>query len=316
MRRTRWAFVLLITLSATAASAAEVIYPPASRIGIVPPPGMQLSARFWGFEDRNKEAAIVLTGLPPRAFAEFERTDSAEVLKQQGATLETRESLTLAIGKALLVSGLYSEAAKDGAKPSKGHAWMLVASTPDLTVLATARVPQEAQDAYPEATIRAAFASLQVRPQVPVEEQLGLLPFKMSELAGFKIGGILLGRAITLTDVGTADAIAPRLVVSLLPGVSVDTIDRDEVARTILGSVTGIKEVRITESQLLRLGGEQTHELMATAKAVDTGADVTLVQWLRLGTGASLHLLGMAPTAAWTQAYARFRSVRDGIEPR
>ena len=316
MLRTWRAFFLLIALSATAASAADVTYPPASRIGIVPPPGMQLSTRFWGFEDHAKGAVIVLTGLPARAFAEFEQTDSAEVLKQQGATLEKRESLTLAIGKALLVGGLYSQAAKEGGEPSKGHAWMLVASTPDLTVLATARVPEAAQDAYPEATIRAAFASLQVRPQVPVEEQLGLLPFKISELAGFKIGGILLGRAITLTDGGIADAIAPRLTVSLLPGVAVDTIDRDEVARTILGTVTGLKEVRITESQLIRLGGEQTHELMATAKETDTGADITLVQWVRFGASASLHLFGTAPTAAWTQAYARFRSVRDGIEPR
>jgi hypothetical protein len=40
------------------------------------------------------------------------------------------------------------------------------------------------------------------------------------------------------------------------------------------------------------------------------------VQWLRFGGGVFLHLVGTAPTAAWTQAYARFRSVRDGIEPR
>src|ERR1700756_3755525 len=76
MLRTWRAFFLLIALSATAASAADVTYPPASRIGIVPPPGMQLSTRFWGFEDHAKGAVIVLTGLPARAFAEFEQTDS------------------------------------------------------------------------------------------------------------------------------------------------------------------------------------------------------------------------------------------------
>jgi hypothetical protein len=319
MVRARWAFVLLIALSATAAGAAEVIYPPASRIGIIPPPGMQLSARYWGFEDREKGAVLLLSGLPARAFAEFERSDGAEVLKQQGATLERRETLTLAVGTALLVEGLYHEAAKEGAPPSKGRAWMLVASTPDLTVLAAARVPEAAQEAYPEATIRAAFASLKVRPQVPVEEQLGLLPFKVSELAGFKIGGILLGRAVTLTDVAGAaadKAIAPRLTVTLLPSVSVDTTDRNELARTILGTVTGIKEVHVSESQMLRLGGQQTHELMATAKEAESGADIGLVQWLRFGGSASLHLFGIAPATAWTQAYARFRSVRDGIEPR
>jgi hypothetical protein len=55
---------------------------------------------------------------------------------------------------------------------------------------------------------------------------------------------------------------------------------------------------------------------MASAKDPGTGADLSLVQWLRFGGGAYLHLVAMAPTPAWTQAYARFRSVRDGIEQR
>ena len=46
------------------------------------------------------------------------------------------------------------------------------------------------------------------------------------------------------------------------------------------------------------------------------GADISVVQWLRFGSGAYLHIVGMAPAPAWTQAYARFRSVRDGIEAR
>jgi hypothetical protein len=29
-----------------------------------------------------------------------------------------------------------------------------------------------------------------------------------------------------------------------------------------------------------------------------------------------MHLIGVAPTGVWTQAYARFRQVRDGIEQR
>ena len=53
---------------------------------------------------------------------------------------------------------------------------------------------------------------------------------------------------------------------------------------------------------------------MANAKDPATGADVSLVQWLRFGSGAYLHLVGMATTPTWTQAYARFRSVRDGLE--
>ena len=64
----------------------------------------------------------------------------------------------------------------------------------------------------------------------------------------------------------------------------------------------------------MRIGGQQGHEIMATAKDPATGADVSLVQWLRFGSGAYLHLVGVATTPAWTQAYGRFRAVRDGLE--
>ena len=55
---------------------------------------------------------------------------------------------------------------------------------------------------------------------------------------------------------------------------------------------------------------------MATAKDPATGAELSLVQWLRFGGGAYLHVVGLAPTPVWVQAYARFRSVRDGLEGR
>jgi hypothetical protein len=320
MVRIRWAFALLIVLTA-AASAAEVTYPPGSRVGLIPPPGLRISSSFPGFEDREKNVAILLTVLPPEAYAEFEKSDSAEALKRQGAILEKREILTLPGGKALLVVGRDDETAKDASKDAskqlvKSRTWLLVAPNRDLTVLVTARIPDAAQDAYPEAAMRAALASLAVRAEVPVDEQLGLLPFKVGELAGFKIGGVLPGRAIMLTDAGSGKAIEPQIRVTLLPGTSADLSGREELARTVFGSIPGLKEVRISESQALRMGGQQGHEIMASAKEAETGAALNLVQWLRFGAGASLHLVGVAPSAAWTQAYARFRQVRDGIEPR
>jgi hypothetical protein len=321
MARAGFVLLFLIALLVAPAGAAEVTYPAGSRIGLVPPPGMRLSTSFPGFEDRERSVAILVTGLVAAAYAEFEKADSAEDLKRQGVAVETRETLTLPSGKALLVIGHDAEAPGEASKNASKNSrtWLLVASTPDLTALVTARVPEAARSAYPDAAIRAALTSLVVRPEVPVNEQLALLPFKMSELAGFRIGPILPGRAIVLTDVpGPGEkAPAPSITVTILPGTPGEAGERDELARSIFRSIPNLKEVRITESQPLRLGGaQQAHELMATAKEAASGADVTVVQWLRFGASASLHLVGVAPTAAWTQAYARFRSVRDGIEPR
>jgi hypothetical protein len=254
-----------------------------------------------------------VTALPPGAFAQFEMANSAEDLKRQGVVVETKETLTLPSGKAFLV--IAHDA--DGGAPKAGRTWLLVGSSSGLTALVTARVPEAARDAYPDAAIRAALVSLMVRQEVPVDEQLALLPFKVRELAGFKVGPIFPGRAIVLTDVaGPGEkTIAASITVTLLPGTASETSDRNELAREIFRSIPNLKDVRISELQSLRLSGGQAHELMATAKE-DNGADVSVVQWLLFGSSASLHLVGVAPTDAWTHAYARFRSVRDGIAPK
>lgn len=307
MARFPWMLVFLLAL-AVPAIADDVVYPPGSRIGLVPPPGLHASTSFPGFEDREKNVALLLGALPAQAYGEFEKSDSAEGLKKIGATLEKRQSLTLSTGKALLVVG----------RQEKQRSWMLVAATPDFTVMVTMLVPDASTEAYPDSAIRAAFASLTVRAEVPVEEQLGLLPFKLGELAGFKVAGILPGRGILLADVATdaASGASPHIIVALMPGKAVEATDRDDFAREIFRGIPNIKDVHITASEALRIGGQQGHEIMASGKDPATGTDISLVQWLRFGGGAYLHLVGTAPTAAWVAAYARFRAVRDGIESR
>ena len=53
-------------LSCQAASAAELVFPPASRVGIVPLDDMVLSKRFSGFENSEKATAITISEMPPR----------------------------------------------------------------------------------------------------------------------------------------------------------------------------------------------------------------------------------------------------------
>jgi hypothetical protein len=298
----------MVTL-ALPAHADDVVYPPGSRLGLVPPPGLHASTSFPGFEDRDNNVALLLGTLPPEAYAQFEKSDSAEGLKKLGATLEKRETLTLPNGNAILVIG----------RQEKLSTWMLVEALPDMTAMITLRLPDTAKEIYPEKVLRSMFASLAARAEVPVEEQLGLLPFRLGEMAGFRIGGVLPGRGILLTDVAAdaaSPAIEPHIIVAMMQGGPAEAADRDDVARQIFRSIPDIKEVRITASESIRIGGQQGHEIMATAKDPVTGADVSLVQWLRFGSGAYLHLVGVATTPAWIQAYARFRAVRDGLEAR
>ena len=108
----------------------------------------------------------------PAAFAELEKTATPEVMKRQGITLDKREALTLATGKAVLVMG------RQDADKVRFRKWLLIASAPNMTALVTVQVPEAASADYPDAAIRTALESLVIRASVPIPEQLTLLPFK------------------------------------------------------------------------------------------------------------------------------------------
>jgi len=46
------------------AANAEPVFPPGSRVGLEPPAGLNLSKRFPGFEDPDRQAAIAILDLP------------------------------------------------------------------------------------------------------------------------------------------------------------------------------------------------------------------------------------------------------------
>jgi hypothetical protein len=207
---------------------------------------------------------------------------------------------------------------------TKVRKWILVASTPRLTALVTVQMPEAARSVYPDASIRAALASIAVRDSVPDDEQLSLLPFKVGELAGFRVAGVIPGRALMLSDEaaevgeGTArigQANAPHMLVAAAPGVPAQPGDRDNFARNALATVPNLKDVRLIIAEPLRLGGHQGHQILATARDAKE-AEVTVGQWLRFGGGGYLQMIGIARADAWKEAYPRFRAVRDGIEPR
>jgi hypothetical protein len=309
--------VLAFALGTSPAAAADPAYPPGSRIGLAPPSGMVTSKSFFGYEDtNNNNAAIFLLALPAHAYADLDKSITADALKRQGVTFETREAVPLSIGKAFLVTG-HQEVEK-----TKIRKWILVAASSALTALVTVQIPEAAKALYPDAAVRAALATLAIRTTVPVDEQLGLLPFKVGELAGFRIGGVVPGRAVMLSDApadapGSPDThIEPHIFVAIAPGGPMQTADRDTFARDVFATVPNLRDIRVTTSEPLRIGGQQGHQILANARDPAGTAALTVVQWLRFGGGGYLQMIGIARLDAWKDAYPRFRSVRDGIEAR
>jgi len=292
---------------------AEPAFPPGSKIGLEPPAGFAVSETFRGFEDKQHGAAILTLEMPPQAYAEIEKAMTSEALRKQGIVVEKREQTPLRTGKAIL---LIARQQVDGNKLRK---WILLAATPVATALITVLVPDSAKAAYPDAVIRAALQSLAVRESVPIDELIGLLPFKLDEFAGLRAFRVVPPGTLILTS-GPKDTLDANeqalLVISAAPGGPAESFQRDNFARNLFTGFAGLKDVRVLGTDMIRLAGQQTHQLMAEAKDAKTDADMKMVQWLRFGNGAFVRFLGIARADDWSDAFPRFRAVRDSVGPR
>jgi hypothetical protein len=62
----------------------------------------------------------------------------------------------------------------------------------------------------------------------------------------------------------------------------------------------------------MRISGMPGFEIRARGES-PTGAPLSLVQWLRFGSGGFIRVVAVAPRQEWDQLFNRFRALRDGI---
>ena len=312
--------ILMLAIPAVPARTEEAIFPIGSRVGLVPPPGMVASKTFDGFADPAKDAAILIAVLPAEAYAQIEKVIESNALKKQGVTVDKREPMQLSFGKGILLVG------RQVSEKTHYKKWLLVASASDLTAMVTIQVP-DPDSAYSDRALRAALATLAVRAKVPEEEELSLLPFSVGELAGFHVDDVLRGRAVMLRDApAAADAgketgketsprgFDARMLIAAVPGGPSEPDQRADFARLMFNEIGGIRQVRITMSEPLRIGGQSGFQTMAEAQDARSGADVRVIQWLRFGGGGYLQMVGIGGADSWTTVLARLRTVRDSVE--
>lgn len=313
------AFAILAGTAPT--RAADAIFPTGSRIGLVPPLNMPLSAQFMGFQDPENNAAILLATFPGDAFKYLDKSMVPEALKKQG--IDNREPFTARAGAGFLLSGKQTVAAISIRK------WMLIAPAGNITALVTVRAPAEGNK-YTDQMVRASLATLAVRASVPDAEQFSLLPFKVRDLAGFHIDDVLPGRALMLThtpaDGNRSDKAAPdqnkdvegravdaRFLIAAMPGGPAEAKDDDNFARVTFAQIGGIADVRVQDAEPLRIGGQSGYETLATAKDAQ-GTKLMVVQWLRFGSGGYMQMTGIAHADLWPAMLMRLRQIRDSID--
>jgi hypothetical protein len=300
--------LLLITMGP--ALAAEPVFPPGLRVGMVPLVGLVRAKTFVGFETEDGSVKVLVAELPAQAYVEVMNAFKANPAGTGGVK---PESLDTSAGVAYYTA----ENAKNGPTPVRRYSMILQGDT--FAGYVAVQVPENASKIYTDDAIRQMFASATIRKEVPLDEKLGLLPFKVSELGNFKnVRTLAPGSAVILADGDetTGFEAAPFMVIGLMASAPNQPEDRGRYAEQAATSIPGVHSWRITMSEPVRIDGMPGYETRLDATSGKDNTPVTVVQWVRFGGPTSLRIIGSAPRDQWTSAFPRFRAVRDGIDQR
>ena len=292
------------------AMAADAVFPPGMRVGLTPLVGLSRAKSFVGFETEDQTVKVLVAELPAEAYDEVMAAFKAN---PAGAGGVKPESIETAAGLAYYTA----ESAKDGATNVRRYSMIMPGGT--FAGYVAVQVPENAAKIYTDDAVRQMFASAVIRKEVPVDEQLGLMPFKISELADFKnVRTLAPGVALILADADetTGFEIAPFMVIGLIGSTPAQPSDRDRFAQQAATTIPGVRDARITMSEAIRIDGTPGFETRIDAVSGKDNTAVTVVQWLKFGGSSTLRIIGSAPRDVWPKAFTRFRAVRDGIQPR
>jgi hypothetical protein len=292
------------------ALAADPVFPPGARTGMTPLVGLVPAKAFTGFETEDRSVKVLIAELPAPAYGEVMNAFKTNSTIAAGAK---PESLETGAGTAYYTA----ETIKSASGTFRHYSMILSGGT--FSGYVDVQVPENATRIYSDDAVRQMFVSAVIRKEVPVAEQLALMPFKVRDLGDFKsvralgaTGALLLADG----DETTGFEAAPFMVIGLVGAVPTQADDRARFAEQAARAIPGMHTGHITMSEPVRIDGMAGFETRIDATSGRDDTPVTLVQWLRFGGQGSLRIIGSAPRDQWEKAFPRFRTVRDGVEPR
>jgi hypothetical protein len=302
--------VALLAAAMRPALAADAVFPQGVRIGVTPLVGLVKSKSFPGFESEDQGVKVLVTELPNDAYGEIKKVFTEN---PQGAAGIKPHSMETAAGTAYYTA----ESAKEGTNSLRRYSMIVSGGT--FSGYVAVQVPENATKIYTDDAVRQMFASVVLRKEVPVDEQLGLMPFRLTELGTFKnVRTLAPGAALILADGDETGGFepAPFMIIGVIGATPPEPDERARFAQQTATQIPGVREARLTMSEAIRIDGMPAYETRIDAVSGKDNTQVTVVQWLRFGGPQMLRIVGSAPRDQWTAAFPRFRAVRDGIKPR
>jgi hypothetical protein len=290
--------------------AADTIFPQGVRVGLAPLVGLTKSKTFPGFESEDGTVKVLVTELPSDAYGEIKK---AFTENPQGAAGIKPHSMETPAGTAYYTA----ETAKEGANNVRRYSMIVSGGT--FSGYVAVQIPENATKIYTDDAVQQMFSSVALRKEVPIEEQLDLMPFKVTDLGNFKnVRTLAPGAAMILADGDETSGFepAPFMIIGLIGATPPEPDDRARFAQQTATQIPGVREAHLTMSEPIRIDGMPAYETRLDGISGKDNTAVTVVQWLRFGGPQMLRIVGSAPRDQWPAAFPRFRAVRDGIKPK
>lgn len=284
---------------------AAPVYPPASGVGLDPPPGMTPAKGFTGFQ--GNKASIVITEMPKIAYAQIASQRDLFVTHLQA---DKAQDVDINGVQGFLIRGQQQAAA------GKMRKWVLVLNAPDETALVSAEAPLD-DEAIGDAAMATALHSIVMRPRPGLEQQVAALPFKVGDLAGFRVANTDVGAAMMLVG-GAKDSGSDHAGAHIVVAFDHTAAPKDgrlDFAKAQLRSFQGVRTTDITSAKLFDSDGAQWAEVDAKGSEGPQQAPVAISYFLRFDPSDTISVVCVAPAGAGSSDVSRFKDVALSTRP-
>lgn len=304
--------LFLLLVISQPAFAQEAVFPGGSGIGLVPPPGLQPSSSFSGFEDSTKGTSIVVTELPVDAYASIAASFNREGLLATG--IDTVSGPDEWPVQGAVVSKLIR--GSQVAAGVKYRKWIVLVGAETATAMVTVQIPDGVKDSLSDADVEKALRTIIVRAPASLPDQIASLPFKVADMAGFRPIRVIAGATLLLTegpnDVATNSS-QPMVVIASNINTAPEAATRLEFAKQAFTSLTGIKDVRSDNETSSESDGAEWIEIDGGATDTASGDALYVAQIARFETSRYMRAILIVKDTEKDKYADRFRKLAKSM---
>lgn len=304
MARRALATLLILLLTAAANAAQDLVIPPGSSFGLVPPQGFIVSREFTGFLNPRTRATFLFMELPVADYPKLLDEVTPDALARLQKTLRSREDVTYGGVPGVLVR---TEQPAEGGTATQ---WLLVFRAPAYSGLIFFGQPPN--PLHDDASIKAALTSLSLSQKGTLEQAQAALPFVFRETHYLRV--------ILVTGSGTALLAFPDrgkrlLTISRVPAVRA-LVDRRGYAERLFTESREAANAVVQWSNETVVGGCPGYETVGQGKARGGEGELMLISWIGFCSTGYLRIEGVSTPEHFQADLVEFRALRNSVGPK